>query len=85
MHDPFLSHLSSAEIDINLVRLSLGTFSRFKHDIRVSPILQLGLSCGNHMVQWIFTTGLALSTVVDVLITGCLFLLLQSSRTDGMK
>ncbi|KIM38230.1 hypothetical protein M413DRAFT_248258 [Hebeloma cylindrosporum] len=46
--------------------LSLGTFSRFKHDIR-----------------WIFTSGLALSTAVDVLITGCLFALLQSSRTGA--
>ena len=70
---------------MNLVRLSLGTFSTFKHEIRVSPIFQLGLSCDHHVAQWIFTTGLALSTVVDVLITGCLFVLLQSTRTEGMK
>ncbi|KAF8995118.1 hypothetical protein BDQ17DRAFT_1366039 [Cyathus striatus] len=31
-------------------------------------------------IRWIFTLGLALSTVVDVLITGSLFVLLQTSR-----
>jgi len=46
--------------------LHLGTFSRFKHEIR-----------------WVFTTGLALSTTVDVLITASLFGLLQSSRTGA--
>ena len=83
--NPFLPHLSSSKIDINLVRLSLETFSRFRNNIGVSTILQLGLSCDHHVIQWIFTTGLALSSIVDILITGCLFMLLQSSRTGGMK
>jgi hypothetical protein len=34
-------------------------------------------------VSFIFTTGLALSTTVDVIITACLFTLLQSSRTGA--
>ncbi|THU82750.1 hypothetical protein K435DRAFT_784503 [Dendrothele bispora CBS 962.96] len=34
-------------------------------------------------VRWLFTLGLALSSVVDVLITGSLFHLLRSSRTEG--
>jgi len=34
-------------------------------------------------VRFIFTTGLALSTAVDVIITASLFLLLQSSRTGA--
>ncbi|KAF9556384.1 hypothetical protein CPC08DRAFT_95999 [Agrocybe pediades] len=32
-------------------------------------------------IRWIFTCGLALSSAVDILITGSLFLLLKSSRT----
>jgi hypothetical protein len=36
-----------------------------------------------HDVRFIFTTGLALSTTVDVLITASLFFLLQTSRTGG--
>jgi len=32
-------------------------------------------------IKWIFTTGLALSTAVDIVITASLFALLQSSRT----
>ncbi|KAJ2913664.1 hypothetical protein MD484_g6764, partial [Candolleomyces efflorescens] len=32
---------------------------------------------------WIFTLGLSLSTAVDILITGCLFLLLQTNRTSS--
>jgi len=46
--------------------LRLGTFTRFKADVR-----------------FIFTTGLALSTTVDVIITASLFTLLQSSRTGA--
>ncbi|KAF8879543.1 hypothetical protein CPB84DRAFT_1838431 [Gymnopilus junonius] len=34
-------------------------------------------------IKWIFTTGLALSTAVDVLITGSLFVLLHASRTGA--
>ncbi|KAK7437270.1 hypothetical protein VKT23_018715 [Stygiomarasmius scandens] len=34
-------------------------------------------------VRWLFTLGLALSSGVDVLITGSLFYLLKSSRTEG--
>jgi len=36
-----------------------------------------------HDVRFIFTTGLALSTAVDVIITASLFILLQTSRTGG--
>ncbi|KAJ2930320.1 hypothetical protein H1R20_g6787, partial [Candolleomyces eurysporus] len=32
---------------------------------------------------WIFTLGLALSTAVDILITGCLFILLQTNRSSS--
>jgi len=46
--------------------LHLGTFTKFKADVR-----------------FIFTTGLALSTAVDVIITASLFVLLQSSRTGA--
>lgn len=34
-------------------------------------------------MQFIFTTGLALSTAVDILITASLFALLHSSRTGA--
>ncbi|KDR72001.1 hypothetical protein GALMADRAFT_126606 [Galerina marginata CBS 339.88] len=34
-------------------------------------------------IRWVFTTGLALSTTVDVLITTSLIVLLQTSRTDA--
>ncbi|KAF8954272.1 hypothetical protein BDZ97DRAFT_491424 [Flammula alnicola] len=34
-------------------------------------------------IRWVFTTGLALSTVVDILITGSLFVLLHTSRTGA--
>ncbi|KAF9479656.1 hypothetical protein BDN70DRAFT_674275 [Pholiota conissans] len=46
--------------------LHLGTYSKFKEEIR-----------------WIFTTGLALSSVIDVLITSSLFALLHASRADS--
>jgi len=36
-------------------------------------------------VRWVFTTGLALSTTVDILITLSLFFLLQTSRTGAEK
>ncbi|KAK7051475.1 hypothetical protein VNI00_004449 [Paramarasmius palmivorus] len=36
-----------------------------------------------HEVHWLFTLGLALSCMVDVLITGSLFFLLQTSRSDA--
>jgi len=36
-----------------------------------------------HDVSYIFTTGLALSTTVDVIITASLFILLQTSRTGA--
>ncbi|KAF8809286.1 hypothetical protein BYT27DRAFT_7210265 [Phlegmacium glaucopus] len=36
-----------------------------------------------HDVRFIFTTGLALSTTVDVIITASLFILLQTSRTGA--
>ncbi|PPQ92880.1 hypothetical protein CVT25_009767 [Psilocybe cyanescens] len=34
-------------------------------------------------IKWIFTTGLALSTAVDIFITGSLFMLLHLSRTGA--
>jgi hypothetical protein len=34
-------------------------------------------------IKWIFTTGLALSTAADILITASLFILLHSSRTGA--
>jgi len=39
----------------------------------------------SHFVQWVFTLGLGLSTVVDILITGSLFFLLKTSRTSNFK
>ena len=36
---------------------------------------------GRRALQWVFTTGLSLSTTVDVLITVSLIALLQRSRT----
>jgi len=39
----------------------------------------------NKCMQWVFTTGLALSTAVDVLITGSLFLLLNSSKSGATE
>ncbi|KAF8958713.1 hypothetical protein BDZ97DRAFT_1840903 [Flammula alnicola] len=34
-------------------------------------------------VQWVFTTGLALSSAVDILVTASLFILLHTSRTGA--
>ncbi|KAF9449709.1 hypothetical protein P691DRAFT_666938 [Macrolepiota fuliginosa MF-IS2] len=35
--------------------------------------------------QWLFTLGLALSTIVDILITGSLFFLLKTNRTSDFN
>ncbi|KAF8888018.1 hypothetical protein BD779DRAFT_1672431 [Infundibulicybe gibba] len=35
--------------------------------------------------RWLFTLGLALSSAIDVIITGSLFFLLQKSRPDGAR
>ncbi|KAJ3574451.1 hypothetical protein NP233_g1767 [Leucocoprinus birnbaumii] len=35
--------------------------------------------------KWVFTLGLVLSTAVDILITGCLFFLLKTSRTSDFN
>lgn len=45
-------------------------------------MLKLGtFATFKHDVRWVFTTGLALSTIVDILITSSLCFLLQTSRT----
>jgi len=52
--------------------------------VTTSFMLRLGtFSTFKADVRFIFTTGLALSTTVDVIITASLFILLQSSRTGA--
>ena len=65
-------------------RLHLRTFSTFRTDVRVSSSIVFIIDLTWYiLLQFIFTTGLALSTTVDVIITASLFVLLQSSRTGA--
>ncbi|KAG6902040.1 hypothetical protein C0995_005250 [Termitomyces sp. Mi166 len=43
------------------------------------------LSAFKSDIGWLFTLGLALSSVVDILVTLCLFILLQRNRTNSLS
>jgi hypothetical protein len=83
----YLSTLNSCG-SVYTFRLHLHTFTRFKQDVRVSISIIVSVSImldifSHFLLQFIFTTGLALSTTVDILITASLFFLLQTSRTGA--
>ncbi|PPR03478.1 hypothetical protein CVT26_007884 [Gymnopilus dilepis] len=62
-----------------------GTFSGFRDAIKVRDAPSSQTYHPADIGKWIFTTGLALSTAVDILITGSLFILLHTSRTGAAK
>jgi len=64
--------------------VTLAFLRLFSASVTTGQMLHLGtFSRFKEKIRWIFTTGLSLSTAVDVLITASLFGLLQSSRTGA--
>ncbi|KAL1669644.1 hypothetical protein GGF50DRAFT_43797 [Schizophyllum commune] len=78
----FLVHLFLAR---RIHLLSHGNYYLTAAVVRRPPLTDIAIHYGNFAdfkehFSWVFTLGLALSSAVDALITGCLFVLLHRSR-----
>ncbi|KAF8167098.1 hypothetical protein B0H34DRAFT_791870 [Crassisporium funariophilum] len=76
--------LSQRNYVLTVPIVTLAIFRLVSASVTTGEMLHLhSYSSFKHEIRWVFTTGLALSSSVDILITASLFFLLQTSRTSA--